>query len=119
MLALLVAGAAAAVSGAGGATSVGTGAHRFASRVTADATISAVAVQAAVLPWRGDEGRSTLTHAAPDRAPMSLAAVLAAVAAIPAVARCRSRRRHEGPASTLVALRRAVALRAPPCLRPA
>ncbi|MEA2704416.1 MAG: hypothetical protein QOD63_2361 [Actinomycetota bacterium] len=117
LLALLVAGAAAAVSGAGGATSVGTGAHRFASEVTADATLGAVAVQAAVLPWRGEESLSTLTRAEPERAPMLPAAVLAVLAAIPGMARCRSRRRHAGPASTLVALRRVVALRAPPCLR--
>ena len=97
----------------------GTGAHRFVAHVTADATISAAAVQAAVLPWRGEEGRSTLTHTAPERAPMSLAALLAAMSPSLRWPRSVPGAVTRGPLSTLVALRRAVALRAPPCLRPA
>ncbi len=118
LLALLVAGVAAATAGGGAAPFAGPDAHRLA-QVTADATIGAAAVQAAVLPGRAEESRSTLTHVAPERAPLSLAALLAALVAVPVVARCRSRRTHSGPASTLVALRRAVALRAPPRLLPA
>jgi hypothetical protein len=118
LLALLVAGAAAATFGGGAAQSPGSDAYRLA-QVTGHDAIGAGVVQAAVLPGRADESRSALTHAAPERAPMSLAAVLAALVAIPALARCRSRRSRSGPASTLVALRRAVALRAPPRLLPA
>ena len=117
LLALLVAGTAAATSGAA-ASFAGPDAHRLA-QVTADATIGAAAVQAAVLPGRAEDTRTTLTHAAPERAPMSFAALLAALVALPVLRWGRSRRPQSGPASTLVALRRAVALRAPPRLLPA
>ena len=90
LLALLVAGVAAATAGGGAAPFAGPDAHRLA-QVTADATIGAAAVQAAVLPGRAEESRSTLTHVAPERAPLSLAALLAALVAVPVVARCRSR----------------------------
>ena len=119
LLALLVAGAAAAASGGGTAQLVAPGSHRFLSQVTADATVGATNVQAA-LPWRVDEGPSMFTRAVPERVPLSLAALLASLMAVPTVAtERRARRRHQGPTSTLVALRRVVALRAPPCLRSA
>ena len=117
LLALLVTGAAAATSGGGAAPFAGPDAHRLA-QVTADATIGAAAVQAAVLPGRAEESRSTLTHAAAERAPMSFAALLASIVAIPVVARYRSRRIESGPSSILVALRRAVALRPHPASFP-
>jgi hypothetical protein len=118
LLALLVTGAAAATAGGGPALYAGPDAYRLA-RATADATIGAAAMQAAVLPGRAEESRTTLTHAAPERAPVSLAALVAALVAIPVVSRRHSCRARSGPASPLVALRRAVALRAPPRLLPA
>lgn len=115
MLALLVVGAAAAASGAAGTTTAG--GHGFVAQLAADATISTAAVQAAVLPWRGEEGQSSVIRAVAEPAPTSLAALLAAMSLVPGMAALRARRRHEGPISTVVALRRAVALRAPPRLR--
>jgi hypothetical protein len=120
LLALLVAAAVAAASGAGAGTAADAGGQGVVAPapVAAGATLGAAAAQAALVPARPQDAQSTLTRDLPGPEPLAGALLAALAAALPVGAR-RRRLSLAGPASALVALRRAVALRAPPAFRPA